>query len=118
MIDFFVKPVKMSLDSVEIAKVTTIMKQIMKSDEARLKWRDLIDRALSGADTVIERYNKPAAVVIPFEDYAALQEELEDLRAGRRAEAAYQEWVDDPTTGEDWEKVKAELLSEGTPTSD
>jgi prevent-host-death family protein len=94
------------------------MKQIMKSDEARLKWRDLIDRALSGVDTIIERYNKPAAVVIPFEDYAALQEELEDLRAGRRAEAAYQEWIADPTTGEDWEKVKAELLAEGMPTSD
>jgi hypothetical protein len=28
--------------------------QIMKSDEARLKWRDLIDAAMAGSDIVID----------------------------------------------------------------
>jgi len=92
--------------------------QIMKSDEARLKWRDLIDAAMAGSDIVIERYNKPAAVVIPFEDYVALQEELEDLRAGRRAQDAHREWLADPSTGEYWETIKAELISEGLLTSE
>jgi prevent-host-death family protein len=92
--------------------------QIMKSDEARLKWRDLIDAAMAGSDIVIERYNKPAAVVIPFEDYVALQEELEDLRSGRRAQAAHEEWLEDASTGEDWKTVKAELISEGLLTSE
>jgi PHD/YefM family antitoxin component YafN of YafNO toxin-antitoxin module len=60
---------------------------------------------------VIERYNKPAAVVIPSEDYVALQEELEDLRAGRRAQAAHQEWLEDPSTGEDWETIKIDSFA-------
>jgi prevent-host-death family protein len=86
----------------------------MTSDEARTRWRDLLDTAMAGeVDTVIERYGKPAAAVIPFEDYVALQEELEDLRAARRAVAAYREWQEDPSTGEDWSAVKAELRAEG-----
>lgn len=87
--------------------------QTVDANTARLQWRLLIDTAIRGGDTIIERYSKPTAVVIPFEDYAALQEELEELRAGRRAQAAYEEWAQDPTSGEDWESVKAALRSEG-----
>jgi prevent-host-death family protein len=87
--------------------------QTVDANTARLQWRMLIDTAIRGGDTIIERYNKPTAVVIPFEDYEALQEELEELRAGRRAQAAHEEWVQDPSTGEEWETVKAALRSEG-----
>jgi PHD/YefM family antitoxin component YafN of YafNO toxin-antitoxin module len=87
--------------------------QVMKSDEARLKWRDVIETALVGGDTIIERYNRPTAVVIPFDDYEAILEALEDYRAGRRAEIAHREWLEDPSTGEDWESVKAKLTNEG-----
>lgn len=87
--------------------------QTVDANTARLQWRVLIDTAIRGGDTIIERYSKPTAVVIPFEDYAALQEELEELRAGRRAQAAHEEWVQDPATGEDWESVKAALRREG-----
>lgn len=87
--------------------------QTVDANTARLQWRELMETAIRGGDTIIERYNKPTAVVIPFEDYAALQEELEELRAGRRAQAAYAEWVQDPATGEEWEPVKAALRSEG-----
>jgi PHD/YefM family antitoxin component YafN of YafNO toxin-antitoxin module len=92
--------------------------QIMKSDEARVKWRDVLESAMFGNDTVIERYNRPTAVVIPFDDYTAILEALEDYRAGQRAEAAHQEWLDDPESGEDWETVKAELIANGLLTSD
>jgi prevent-host-death family protein len=87
--------------------------QTVDANTARLQWRMLIDTAIRGGDTIIERYNKPTAVVIPFEDYQALQEELEELRAGRRAQAAHEEWVHDPSTGEEWETVKAALRREG-----
>jgi len=55
--------------------------EILDSNRARIVWRELLDRARGGRDTVIERYGKPTAAVIPYEDYKALQEALEDLRA-------------------------------------
>lgn len=36
-----------------------------KSDEARLKMRDILDDVTAGRESVIERYNKPVAVVVP-----------------------------------------------------
>ncbi len=36
-----------------------------KSDEARLKMRDILDDVTAGRESVIERYNKPIAVVVP-----------------------------------------------------
>ncbi|MEZ4636704.1 MAG: hypothetical protein R2873_14750 [Caldilineaceae bacterium] len=92
--------------------------QIMKSDEARVKWRDVLESAMFGNDTVIERYNRPTAVVIPFDDYTAILEALEDYRAGQRAQMAHQEWLEDPESGEEWETVKAELIADGLLTND
>jgi PHD/YefM family antitoxin component YafN of YafNO toxin-antitoxin module len=85
----------------------------MKSDEARVRWRDVLESAMFGNDTVIERYNRPTAVVIPFDDYTAILEALEDYRAGQRAERAHQEWLENQESGEDWKTVKAELIADG-----
>lgn len=42
--------------------------QVMKSDEARTNWRDLLDTASAGEfDIVIERYGKPTATVVNYE---------------------------------------------------
>ena len=39
--------------------------QVFNANEARLKWRDIVDAASTGETiTVIERYHKPVAVVI------------------------------------------------------
>ncbi len=58
----------------------------MNSKAARTKWRDLLDLAHKGeADTVIERNGRPVAALIPFEDYEALKDELDDLRAAGAA---------------------------------
>ena len=75
---------------------------------ARRDFSDVLDAARAGAETVIERHGKPTAVVLPWADYEALVEELDDVRAGRRAAEAYEAWKNDRSLGLDWEEVKAE----------
>ncbi len=53
----------------------------LDSRAARENWRDLLDMAVSGAtDVIITRRGKPAAAMIRYEDYLALQEELRRIR--------------------------------------
>jgi prevent-host-death family protein len=85
----------------------------MKSDEARQSWRDILDIASSGGSVVVERYNKPVAVMISYEAWLAVQEELEDLEVGARAQAAYERWQKDPSTARPWEDVEADLIADG-----
>ncbi|HID54738.1 MAG TPA: type II toxin-antitoxin system Phd/YefM family antitoxin [Anaerolineae bacterium] len=86
----------------------------MSSREARAHWRDVLDTVDKGdADVIIERYGKPIATLIPFADYQALLAELEDLRDGRLAMAALEEWERDPSTARPYEEFRAELIAEG-----
>jgi len=86
----------------------------LSSHEARTRWRDMLDAVSQGkTDVVIERYGKPVAAVIAYEDYEAVVEELEDLRDGRYAVAAYEEWKRDPSTARPYEEIVAELIAEG-----
>jgi prevent-host-death family protein len=85
----------------------------LKSDVARNSWRDVLDQVAAGDDVVIERYNKPIAALIRYEDYVALQEELDELRAAQRAQAALERWRRDPSTARPWEEVEAELIADG-----
>ena len=87
--------------------------QTLNSDDARSRWRDILDAASSGSDTVISRYGKPTAAVIPFEDYEAIRDEIEDLRAGRRAQAVLNSWRRDPGSARAYDAVRAELAAEG-----
>ncbi len=82
---------------------------VISSDQARARWREVLDTAVAGSDVVVERYGKPAAAIIPYEDFLALAELLEELRDARDAQAALAEWQQDPSTGRAWEDVKAEL---------
>ena len=55
--------------------------RVIGSNWARIHWREVLDAARAGEDSIIEHYGKPTAVVLPFADWEALQEELE--RAAR-----------------------------------
>ncbi len=91
-----------------------MLAKVMNSKAARASWRDLLDLAHKGeGDTIIERNGRPVAVLIPFEDYEALQDELDDLRSGRRAQAAVDAWEKDHSLGRPWEEVKAEMIHDG-----
>lgn len=89
--------------------------KVLDSNKARTNWRDILDMASVGAtDVVVERYGKPIVAVIAYEDFAALQDELDDLRAGRRAAEAYEAWKQDPSWGTPYEEFRAELVAEGS----
>ncbi|MBX7237483.1 MAG: type II toxin-antitoxin system prevent-host-death family antitoxin [Caldilineales bacterium] len=87
--------------------------QVLNSDDARTRWRDILDAAGSGQDVVIARYGKPMAAVVPIADYEALREELEDLRAARRAQAALEAWRQDSSRGRPYAELRQELVTEG-----
>lgn len=84
----------------------------MKSEEARLAWRDILDSAGAGEDVIIQRYNKPTAVLISYEDYIALLDELDEIRFARAAQASYDDWKRDPSTSIPWEEAKAQLAAD------
>ena len=85
----------------------------LKSDEARQSWRDVLDAVTTGDQIVIERYNKPVAALISYNDFLALHEELEDLRAARRANEAYEAWKEDPALARSWDEIEANLIADG-----
>ena len=88
--------------------------KVLDSNTARTQWRDIMDTATSGeVDVVVERYGKPMVAVIAYNDFLDLQDELDDLRAGRRAVEAYEGWKADPSRGRPFEEVEAELIAEG-----
>lgn len=81
------------------------------SREAREKWRDLLDAVYTGsADIVIERSGKPIATLIPYEDYLAIAEALDDLRAARRVAAVYKAAQG---SGRSYDEIRAKLESKG-----
>jgi prevent-host-death family protein len=87
---------------------------VVKSREARAQWRDLLDAVLAGkADVVIERNGKAVAAMIPIEDYTQLLDELDDLRAARRAAETYAEYRREPGSGRAWEDLRRELIEAG-----
>jgi prevent-host-death family protein len=88
--------------------------KVLDSNTARTQWRDILDEASSrNTDVVVARYGKPMVAVIAYDDFLAIQEELDDLRAGRRAAEAYAAWQAEPGRGRSWGEVEAELVAEG-----
>ena len=76
------------------------------SNDARIKWRAMLDIAAAGVtDVVITRYGKPLVAVIDYEDFLALREELDDLRAARRADAIFEEYLRDPSSAHPWDDI-------------
>ena len=87
--------------------------QVVDSNRARIHWRNVLDTARAGTDSVIEHYGTRTAAVIPWVDYEALQDELDDLRAARRAAVAVAAWERDPSLGRPYAEIRAELVAEG-----
>lgn len=86
----------------------------LSANEARGRWHDVVDAAASGdTDVVVERYGKPMVAIIPYEDYAELVDDLDDMRAARRAAEAYDAWLQNPSLGRSMEEVEKDLRDEG-----
>jgi prevent-host-death family protein len=62
----------------------------MKSEEARVRMRDILDEVIAGKEVIIERYAKPTAVVIGYKQWqiwkkrwlAMLDEASREVQAG------------------------------------
>lgn len=88
--------------------------RVLDSNRARALWREILDKAQAGDENVVvERYGKRVAAVIAYDDFVALEDELDDLRAARRAGAAYEEYRRDPSQAIPWEQLETELVAEG-----
>lgn len=86
----------------------------LESNEARAQWRSILDATGAGEkDIVITRYGKPVAALIDYTDWVAIQEILDDLRAARRADAAFEEYLQNPASARPYEEFEAELIAEG-----
>jgi prevent-host-death family protein len=81
----------------------------MDSNTVRNQWRAVLDENAKGVDTIVTRYGKPVSVVISYEDYLAVQEQLEDLRDGRYAEQVLAAIKADPSRVRPLREFLAEL---------
>lgn len=84
----------------------------LDSNEARLQWRGILDNA-NKEDAIITRYGKPVAVVVGYDAWLGVQEELAEFRARQRVQAAIDEWRQDPTTARPWADIQQEMIDEG-----
>lgn len=65
------------------------MQTTITADQARINWRDTIDAAFKGDEIVIERYSKPVAVVVNYDDWQRrrfTQREVEAIVKAKLAE--------------------------------
>ncbi len=52
-------------------------------EDARIKMRDILDDVNTGAEVVIERYRRPAAVVVNYSQWQAWKRDrIQDLMTG------------------------------------
>ncbi len=87
--------------------------KVVNTNVARNSWREVVDTVQAGkADVVVERYGKPMIAVIPYDDYVALQDALDDIRAARTAGVAYKEWKKEPSSAISYNKYRKLLIKE------
>jgi len=83
------------------------------SRDARTQWREILDEVMTGSsDIAITRYGKPVAVIIPAEFYESVADQLEELRLGRIAEAAYSKYLANRDSALHYEELRKDILQE------
>lgn len=86
---------------------------VMTAEELRRGLGDAFEMVGTGQDVVIERRAKPVAVLIRYQDYAAIQQELEDLRDAQRAKEVREAIRSGKMKTKSLEQVKAALKEKG-----
>jgi prevent-host-death family protein len=89
--------------------VTKTRVKIMNAEDVRRGLSGVFSDIAAGQDVVIERYNKKVGVLISYEDYEALQEQLEDLRDARLAEEVYEAVRSGRMKTIPWKQLKEEV---------
>jgi PHD/YefM family antitoxin component YafN of YafNO toxin-antitoxin module len=87
-----------------------MVREVVNSREARKNWREVLDGVASrSADIAIQRYGKDVAVMIPPEDYEEVKGKLMEVRAARRAYAAYDALLQNPSLALDFDIAEEAL---------
>lgn len=82
---------------------------IVKSDEARNNWRALLDKVFADRDeVVVERYNKPLAVLVNYDVWDRMKKSHAAMLAQRAAEMDT-----GPEASIPWEVVKRGMIDRG-----
>ena len=84
-----------------------------KSDEARNRWRDMMDIALTGGRVIVERYNKPQAILIGYEQMNAIVQRLQELEAWAEAQRINQNIESGKAQVVTFEQHKARMQAKG-----
>jgi len=87
--------------------------KVITAEELRRGLGEAFDVVVSGQDLVIERRSKPVAVMIRYQDYEAIQQELEDLRDAQRAKEVREAIRTGKMGTKSLEEVKAALKEKG-----
>jgi antitoxin (DNA-binding transcriptional repressor) of toxin-antitoxin stability system len=88
--------------------------RVIKSHEARTRWRNLLDIANAGeTEIIIERYGKPIATLINYKQYLQAKIILEELHVIQAADQKVQEWLKNPKFGRPYSEIRNRLVEEG-----
>lgn len=86
----------------------------MNSREVHTKWDTVLESVVNEVtNIVVERDGERVAVMMSYEKFVAIMEELEDCRDGRLAMAELEAWKKDPSMAQSWEAIKIELIADG-----
>jgi len=84
------------------------------SDEARSRWRDMVDIAtIHGGRAIIERYGKPVAVVIGYVQMNALLQQIQELEAWKEAQLSNQRIESGQAQGVTLAQHEAKIQAQG-----
>lgn len=89
---------------------------VLKSDEARQQWRNILDKAMMGDQVVVERYARPEAVIVGYSQYSAMTERLEELElilGVRTAKAREASGETKPISHDDLKRLLVERRTQG-----
>lgn len=81
------------------------MQTVLSADQARVNWRDMLDQAFRGGAVVIERYSKPIAVVVGYDEWQQRRFTQREVDAIVKAKVA--ELRNEPTISH--EELKARI---------
>jgi len=103
--------------------------KVLKSEAARQQWGEILDLARSGQEIVIERYNKPIAILVGYQEHEKIKQaftlmlkfiqgdtqmdELDDLLAEIIAHRRIQEYLADPSVAIPYADFRRRMVDEG-----
>ena|SRR5437016_5098048 len=84
-----------------------------KSDEARSRWRDMMDIALTGGRVIVEWYRKPQAVLVGYAQCNEMAQRLQALEAWAEAQRLNQAIESGEAQVVTFERHKAKMQAKG-----